>query len=194
MKLSVVVPTSSRPSLYATLHSIIRAGITKTDEVIVVGDSKQEESARICTFFTSRLPIRYIETPERFNDFGHGPSNLGYSLATGTHLIRMDDDDTYTEGAFGKIRNAIAENPGKIIMFRMRGLARRLSYELLWRDKVVGLGNIGTPMFVVPNMKEKLGKWGKWYGGDHDFILSTVEKFGGADSVVWKEDVIAEIH
>lgn len=194
MKLSIVIPTGGRASLYATLHSVIRAGISRHDEVIVVGDGRQEEADRISSFFTDRFKIRYVETKERHHNYGHGPSNLGYSLAVGTHIARMDDDDTYTDGVFQKIRAAADEHPDKILMFKMKGLARRLSYDLLWKEKEVRLGNIGTPMFVVPNVKVKLGAWGNWYGGDHDFISATVQKFGGPDSVVWKEDVIAEIH
>jgi glycosyltransferase involved in cell wall biosynthesis len=171
----------------------MKARLLPNDEVIVVGDGKQDEARRICGFMNPRLPIRYIETPERINDFGHGPSNFAYATATGTHILRIDDDDTYVEGVFDKVRAAAQENPGKVIIFKMRAIARRLSYDLLWQSKVVGLGNVGTPMVVVPNNKAKLGTWGKWYGGDHDFIASTVKNFGGDDLVVWKEDVIAEI-
>lgn len=194
MSLSIVVPTRGRPSLYATLRSIVDAGFAVGDEVIVVGDGKQDEAREMCAFLARRLKIVYTETPKAAHDWGHTPSNLGYKLAVGDHVLRIDDDDTYVNGAFDKVRAAVKESPVRVIIFKMVALARRLAYDVLWRSPDFGLGNVGTPMFVVPNDKRKMGEWGQGaYTGDFDFISSTVAKWGGAEKIVWKEDVIAEI-
>lgn len=188
---SVIVPTVGRPSLYATLHSVYKGGIQPGDTVTVVGDGPQPEAQRIVEFFKDRLSISYFETqPTRC--FGHAQRTFAMRKAKGTHLTFMDDDDAYVNGVLGKVRLLASENPSRVLIFKMRGLARRLGYDMLWRDKDVRIGNVGTPMIVVPNIPEKTGVWTERYAGDFDFIESTVKNFG-PDSVVWSEDVIANI-
>lgn len=191
VRFTITVPTLGRPSLYATLYSIFVGGVSKLDQVIVVGDGPQPEAARIVDTFRGRLPISYYETePKRM--VGHPQRTSAMARATGTHLMWMDDDDVYADAAITTIRKEVSLLPDKVFIFKMQGLARRLGYDLLWRTKEVLIGNIGTPMFVVPNVPGRLGKWGDRYAGDFDFISSTVEKVG-AESVEWREDVIALI-
>jgi glycosyltransferase involved in cell wall biosynthesis len=191
IKLSIIIPTCGRPSLYETLYSILHAGIEDTDEVIVVGDGMQAESRRIISCFESRLPVVYYETAST-RCVGHFQRTYGMSVAHGTHLMFIDDDDAYVHEALKKARLVATYYPGKIIMFRMKGVSKRIPYNVLWSEPVLKFGNVGTPMWVVPNITSKMGRWEERRGGDYEFIRGTVEKFGPG-SVVWREEIIAEI-
>src|SRR5262245_4219027 len=105
----------------------------------------------------------------------------------GTHLLFIDDDDRYTTGALELIRDAVAALPRKVHLFAMvnnDGVVIKPSWPLL-------LGHIGTPMFCVPRVRHKLGKWGERYEGDFDFISSTMRLRD--DLPVLHEDVIARV-
>lgn len=190
---SVIIPTKGRPELYATLLSVLRAGFLDGDEVIVVGDGDQPEARRIVECFKGRLRISYMETPVTRSSGGH-QRMLGMSVANGTHLVFIDDDDVYRDGSFQVIRKAASENPNKIPIFKMKAMAKHLSYDILWREPKLYLGNVGTPMFCVPNVKSRLGAWSISICNDFEFIKSTVEKYSEKeDALVWMDHVIAEI-
>ena len=58
-------------------------------------------------------------------------------------------------------------------------------HGILWREPELRFGNVGTPMFLVPNKPELFGEWKahnpslKEPGGDYTFIKGCVEKMGG---------------
>ena len=71
------------------------------------------------------------------------------------------------------------------MIFRMRREGR-----VLWRARDVAVENVGTPMFLVPNVYGKLGSWTRqeWYSSDFDFIALSVALQG---EPVWQRGVIA---
>lgn len=190
--LSIVIPTCGRPSLYVTLHSIITALCREDDQVIVVGDGEQPEAQRIAASFVNRIPLVYTET-ELTKDHGAVQRTAGTTRATKDVILYMDDDDAYTPRCFPIIRNAVSENPGKVLMFRMRAAARRLSYDLLWREPKLGVGNLGTPMFVLPNDGKAFPPWPPGTCADFGYVSEIVRRRGGESCIVWREEVIADI-
>ena len=189
VKFSIIVPTCGRPSLYATLVSIIRAGALEIDQVIVAADGPQPEAVRIVSTLSGRLPVRYIETAQTKNSGNH-QRNEAMDFATGTHLLFLDDDDTYVDLALAKIRTHVAQVFERVYLFKMKGLAKRLFYDVLWTEKVLRMGNVGTPMACVPNITS-LPRWGKDYWADFGFIQGAVSAIGREP--VWVDEVIAEI-
>ena len=113
-----------------------------------------------------------IVRASRDEDFGNAARQSVIERAKGTHLVFMDDDDQFARGAFRTIRRFAEEHPNRIGIFRMRydnGLS-------LWTEPVVRLGNVGTPMFCVPN-SGKLGSWragGIPRHGDFEFLRGTI--------------------
>jgi len=90
------------------------------------------------------------------------------SVATGTHIAFMDDDDVFTDDAGRAIGRALAAWPSRVHIFRMRCGDRLFGgYNCIWE------GGISTQMFVVPN-DDCLGRWSTRYEGDFDFINSTL--------------------
>jgi hypothetical protein len=196
IRLSIAVPTVGRPTLYRTLRSISTAGVDrKLDEIIVVGDGRCPEGERISSFFRELIPVSYTELKLAGQCAGHPARSHAFGMATGTHLMTIDDDDEYVPGALGVVRDKVSEAPDRPHIFRMVGRAKRNPFDVLWRERAVAECNLGSPLFVVPNNRSRLGIWGKRYAGDYDFIRSTVDLYPERDAaVVWHEEIIAEIH
>lgn len=155
--LSILVASSGRSSLNAAVQSVLPQ-LTPGDELLVdVND----------------------DAP-----WGHAARNRMMPRARGEYLMFLDDDDLYVDGAFDKVRAALAETPDRIHIFRMRYADGRE----LWQTEEVACGNVSTQMCVVPNMGRALGQWGNRYEGDFDFLTSTVALQVEPD---WHRDVIA---
>jgi hypothetical protein len=111
-------------------------------------------------------------------DLGAKARNSLMARAQGTHLIFLDDDDEYVPGALATMRRWAAEHPGRIGIFR----ERLVDGSLLWKAPEFRIGNVGTVLYVVPNVPEKLGVWDiygdDWAPGDWVFISATAEKMG----------------
>ena len=121
-------------------------------------------------------------------DRGYAARERMIARATGTHLCFLDDDDVYTQNAIGLFTEAACDVP---VIFRMRyhhGGAE------LWQREEVMFGNVGTPMFLVPNDPERLGHWHPWEGsdsgGDCSFITGCVEKMG---QPVWRTEIVCVV-
>lgn len=114
----------------------------------------------------------------------NGLRDQGIAKASGDWILFMDDDDRFVPGVFDWLRDLLT--PGWHI-FRMRyrnGLT-------LWTDPSIHMGNVGTPMIVVPNRPD-LPRWADHdvYEGDFHFAVACRELLG---EPTWHEQVIAEI-
>lgn len=171
-KLSVIIPTIGRESLAAAVRSCNGA-----DEIVVVFDG--------CP--VQELPGPVVTATVSGGDNGYTARRKGMELATGTHLAFLDDDDQYMAGALNVMKPACCDRP---VIFRMD----HPEHGILWREPKLEFGNVGTPMFLVPNRPEKLGHWVahapglKEPGGDFTFISTC--RMG---EPIWREEVVAKI-
>lgn len=168
--ISFIVPTIGRSSLTKTLASI---ELLPGDEILVVGNVRDGVSGQ----------VRYISCPLG-GDWGHAERNFATPLARCRYLAHIDDDDTYAKGTRARMAEAIAETPGRPILFRMRypnGIT-------LWEKPEIRCGNVGTPMFLIPNRPTMLGRWESFVGGDCAFLESSKWR---AEDYVWRPEVVA---
>jgi len=159
---SVIGPTRGRTTLRGTLRSIAPQ-LEPGDEVIVR-----------CT---------------RDEDFGNAARQSMVERAKGTHLIFMDDDDQFAEGALTTMRRFAREHPGRIGIFRMR----YLDGSVLWSEPVLRLRNVSSQMLCVPNVPGKLGRWeSPEYPrvADYEFVKATAELQG---EPIFREEIVAHI-
>jgi hypothetical protein len=98
----------------------------------------------------------------------------------------MDDDDEAAPDALHIIRTAVEQEPARVHLFRMDDHG-----TLFWADPEARMGNIGTPMIVVPNDPDRLGSWGTVYEGDWTFVSTTLELHD--DPPVFHEEVVAYV-
>jgi glycosyltransferase involved in cell wall biosynthesis len=187
LKFSVIIPTCGRETLRRTLRSVRNAGIDPLDEVLVVGDGPQPVAERICGDFSGTgLPVIYIHGPTT-HGFGGAQRNFGMDAASRDCFLYMDDDDEYVEECFPAIRKVVSENPGQAILAKMK----HRSGVVIWTDKTIRVGNVGTQMIVMPNMREYLVRWPDNYEGDFHFISGVVRK---GIPVCWWDRQIAIHH
>lgn len=181
MSVSVIIPTIGRESLARTLASCAGA-----DEVILVLD----EEAQIADLNGCASAVTASVSG---GDNGYTARTLGMSLATSTHLAFLDDDDVYTDTAIELFNEAACEKP---VIFRMQH-----PYNgVFWRSKEVSFGNVGTPMFLVPNIPDKLGRWERHHdgatarqpGGDYTFIKGCCDLLHTAP--LWRDEIVALIN
>jgi glycosyltransferase involved in cell wall biosynthesis len=122
-------------------------------------------------------------------DHGYSARTRGIQKAAGSHLAFLDDDDVYTAGAIELMREAACDVP---VIFKMD----HHQHGVMWRQPFLEFGNVGTPMFLVPNRPELLGEWKehapgfKEPGGDFSFISGCVEKMGG---VMWRDEIVCTV-
>lgn len=119
-------------------------------------------------------------------DNGTRARNSAMERARGTHLVFLDDDDAMVDGAFERMRDFARQHPDRVGIFR----EELMDGSLLWTAPEFREGNVGTAMFVVPNVEGKLAPWRGSEGNDWYFIEETV-KFQGepifCDAVVARQ-------
>ena len=157
VSLSIIVATKGRPSLTKTLNSITSQMLPQ-DELIIKFDNS--------------------------DDWGATPRTLGMRQAVGTHLMFMDDDDSYTPDSFRVIRETLQQNPSFPHIFKMQRPER-----LIWDKEEVIVGNVSTQMIITPNNLNKLGVWGTEYEGDYKFIKTTTDYYS---KVIFNEHIICK--
>ncbi|HMC90062.1 MAG TPA: glycosyltransferase family A protein, partial [Gemmataceae bacterium] len=183
---TVIVPTCGRWSLQRTLRSIREQQLRRGDEVLVVTDGPQELAKD--QFGRSNLPGACLEAATT-HDLGASQRNHGMDLAHGDYLLFMDDDDSFAPGAFAAIRAAVMQAPGRPHLFRMR-FAR--DGKVLWRERKVQVGNLGTPMIVFPNRPSRLARWTRSVTHDYRFVAESLALWP-PEALVWRDEVIAVI-
>jgi Glycosyl transferase family 2 len=178
--ISFIVATTCRPTIAATLASIeCRPG----DEIIVVSDMAL--NLHMQDFVTKNPYVKCMHHVAG-NDWGHTERNFAMQYATGDYIAHLDDDDVYAPGARDRMAAFVAEHPRRPVIFRME----YKNGERLWRDKIVRVGNVGTPMSLVPNDPRTRGAFGSFYGGDITYLESYAARAGYAsEDFVWSEDV-----
>ncbi len=172
MNVTFIVPTINRPSLRSTLRSI---ETQPGDEILVIGNVEGLNDPR-CT---------YVPCPPG-GDWGHTERNVATPLAKGKYIAHIDDDDIFVPGTRALMADAIEKTPNRPVLFRMQypnGIT-------LWRDEKVYCGNVGTPMFLIPNVPEKLGVWKSFVGGDCAFLEGCDWK---AEEFVWRPEITVRL-
>jgi glycosyltransferase involved in cell wall biosynthesis len=155
--LSIIIPTSGRPTLKRTLASIadqLRPG----DEVIVVRDA--------------------------WGDSGDTARMDAMARARGSHLAFMDDDDVYARDGLERMRCFARRQPNRIAIFKMEHPVRTTHWRE--NEPELRYANVSSQNFLVPNVPGRLGRWhevprpsGKgMYAGDYVFIRETIELQG----------------
>lgn len=122
-------------------------------------------------------------------DFGNRSRDHGCQVATGTMLMFCDDDDVYTPDALETVRSVVADQTGRVHLFRMDSPTD----GIIWVEPTVRLCNVGTPMFVIPNVKAKLGRWQNSEGAFSDFRFLTDTLKLHDEPPLFHEQIIARV-
>lgn len=180
--LSVVIATVSRSGLEPLLTEL-SPQMSDDDEIIVVGDGPQPKARSLCKPLVPK--VRYIEYgPVRC--WGHPQRSVGMRLASKEYVSFLNDDDMVAPAYVQGIKSAAQETPGRPLIFRMIN-----GSDQVWWQQAVVPGNVSTQMAVLPNIKERLGIWGRSYQGDFLFLKSTLKTYPEGEGIIaWRSEVI----
>lgn len=170
-RISFVIATLGvNPAIHATLASIeTRHG----DEIVVVGGTPE--------FVAHDSRVRHIPC-QPGGDWGHSERNYVAPFLQGDYVAHIDDDDVYAVGHRALMADAIQQAPDRPTLFRMQ----YPSGGILWNQPILCMGNVGTPMILIPNVLEKFGTWGPFNGGDAHFL----QTMGwAAHEINWRPEV-----
>lgn len=145
-KLSLICPTFGRETL-ARLFPIVMPQLHSGDEFIVVGDGPCPNSRAM----TEAAGARYLELPERMDDYGCSPCDHGIEQATGDFVFFVGDDDLTTPDAFEIIRAGVAVAPTQPHLFAM------IHTGILFKDNLVNC-LVSGQQIVVPRDMTKMPK------------------------------------
>jgi len=191
ISLSIILPTIGRDTLARTLMSIDNQ-IEDNDEVIIVADERgnwqyaewlwETLNAKVTPFG----PIfKFFKQPTG-KPVGQPLRNFGIEQAERDYIVWTGDDDVFTPDAFDAIKTNVCKNPDKVHLFRWDAW----QCGVAWREKVIKEGNIGDHSIVAPNDQSKLGRFTMRYAGDYDYIVETVNNFGGEENVIWCQEIL----
>lgn len=184
-RLSIIVPTPDGDGLDA-LHASLAGQLQPGDELLIVGDTHGGELDAVEAWCNAH-GATYLPFDAGHHCWGHCQINHGMRHAAGDYLVFNDDDDTFAPGALAAIRRAIGHQvEPRVLMFKFH--AGRLGRTLPERY-VVEESAIGGHCIVPPNDPARLGRWGCRYGGDFDFIATTLAHW--PEGPAWFDDVIA---
>lgn len=161
LDVTVIVPSINRPTLFATLASIPKAW---------------------------KIDLRVDANPN--GNLGHPARNAAMKDATSDWLMFLDDDDIYVPDVQAIVEANVTERRPHVFQMRYGPAAGRAPGTVLWDKPELANGNVGTPMFVVPNEPGRLGVWPERQAGDFFFIRETCALQGGP---VFVPEVIALI-
>ena len=192
---SVVMPTLGRPSLRAAISSVVDA-LEDDDELIVVGDGRQDYAADVVEAFQP-ANIVYIEASMDGSVFGNAQRDAGMALARGDFLCWLDDDDVYVHGALDEIRRCIGDDRTHAHIFKaLWGAGHHAQGTVLWADREVREQNIATPMVVLPNRPYQRSWMDSNDHGrngitsDYGFLSAAIGECEGAR---WRDPVVAVV-
>lgn len=174
--IDIIIPTSGRDTLEKTIDSI-QYQASKNDDIIVVGDGIDPQ----VNFKAYNLGPT--------NDYGASQRNFGLMVGNNPWIMFIDDDDVYTNNAFDTVKKYL--KAPEIHIFKMT-YSHLHSNNTLWKTKEIKYGNIGTPMFIVPRIFEKLPPWVGRYGHDLDFIEMFI-KLNPDLPITWHDEIISII-
>ncbi len=192
VRLSIITPTAGRETLARAIVSTIAAGITPEDEIVVGVDGPDAFGGVVAQLAglsddagANPCFVSLVVLSKHCGDYGATPRNEAMRRATGTHIVYMDDDNAFTEGALDTIRTAIAAAPELPHLFRVR----HFNGQVYWDQRGhLEYGHLDGHGFVLPND----GRWTPWdatAAGDYNHVMGTLRL--RQEDLVWRDEIVA---
>lgn len=172
---NILIATIGRPTLQRMLYSLYEQ-LHENDCLTIVFDGHTTPPLFDISKFKCKV-IQYCE-PTPLGFFGHGIRNKYASLLEKRDFImHADDDDSYIEGSFNKLRSLV-KSKNTLYITRMIDV----NNQLIPRFTKICMNNIGTPNGIIPYNLNLLGVWKDCYGGDGFFYI-TISKLAKTEFI-----------
>lgn len=180
--LSIILPVTKLAPPTLLIQGLVEQ-MGSRDELLIVGDGPRPEARKAFSDLDPR--VMYFEFgPTRA--WGHPQRNAALRLCTRDYLFALAEEDQVVPGALQTIRDVVAENPNRPLLFRMR-----CADQIIWRAQEYAEDNIMGQIFIAPNIKGRLGRWGRRRGGCLDFFLSTIRWYRQPPFILnWRKEVL----
>jgi glycosyltransferase involved in cell wall biosynthesis len=186
--LSILIPTRFPDKPLNRLLSSIQKQIGPDDEILVAIDIHTEKSLPTIKEVVESFGNQYkwFEFDAGHHCWGHCQLNFLLNKASKDYILYNDDDDIFTDNAFDSIRGVIKSlSEPMAVMFKF---ITHFDRTPLWKEKKVVYAGVGGHNLVLPNVKEKLGRFTCRYGGDFDWVLSACHNWNY--KIYWAEQII----
>ncbi len=174
--LSIIIPTTGRPTLERLLRAIRRQSPETETEILCVGDTHAGTWAPTLApvpALCARWDARYLEHDGGKHQVGQPQRNYGQTQATGEWLLWSQDDNLYEPEALRQVQTCARQRRSPLL-FRV---ATQWGFTV-WQHQVFELGNLDADCLAVPNEPARLGTWADAYEGDYAMIRETCERWG----------------
>lgn len=94
-KVSIVCVTYERPLELKVLIGCMKVQTWQNFELLIYHDGPSERTRKVIFEYTDDPRIKYFETEERLNCFGHNMRGIGMQAATGDYIGLTNDDNYY---------------------------------------------------------------------------------------------------
>ncbi len=144
---SIIIATKDRPNHIRRLLRLLSKQTFQNFEVIIVDESRDPATKKICEEFSKHLPIKYFH-----RKLGSLPRarNFGIKHANGEIIIFMDDDIAFKKDFLEKL-NSLFEEDKSIVGLQGIIISKRLLYPLKRNAlrKALMLSYIGGKSFSI---------------------------------------------
>ena len=165
---NVLIATIGKPELQQMLDSL-SPQLDTHDCVTIVFDGHLEIPS--FNFDNFKCPVKLFNEPVALGYWGHGIRNKYAPLLENRDFImHADDDDIYTDFAFSKLRQECADNT-ILYIGQMQRVGIRKYLVILPTIQQIKVGQVGTPMGIIPYKLNTEGTWSLYHGGDGEFYM-----------------------
>jgi len=120
MKISVIIPTLARPTLFRAVRSFIDASRGQDAELVIVGDGVTEEAIRTAAGLMGGLtndPRFRVFSTEATRCWGAHQYDVGMIHAEGDWAMFLPDDDMLTPDSIEAVRKHVEASPSPVHIF-----------------------------------------------------------------------------
>lgn len=179
---SIILPILQQDPPSVLIRTLLEQ-MSPRDELIVVGDGPKPEARKALVASDPRL--MYLEFGPT-GAWGHPQRNVALRFCDRDFVFSLQEDNELMMGALETIRKTIEDEPERPLLFRAK-----CADQILWRSQELVEENVRGQLFVVPNLKGHVGKWGRRREGFFDFAWSTIMRYPqGKDKLAWRKDIL----
>ena len=166
----VLIATIGKDSMFNMLDNL-KKQLKENDYLTIVFDGPDlpniDKVKQITTNFKCKTNVIVEET--NLGYWGHGIRNKHNDLV-GDFVFHIDDDDIITPDCINTIKNTCLDK-NTVYIFKMQ----HTPDNIIWKTKEIKLGEIGTPMGLIPTKINPTSTFTHRYGGDYDFYKKLEE-------------------
>jgi glycosyltransferase involved in cell wall biosynthesis len=177
-KIEFIIPTYNRPHHLMCLLNSLCAQTSDEWVAHVIADSPPQDTLdKIIKYFKNDDRIRFTILPERHNDWGHTPRNIGLELATEEWVLMTGEDNYYTPKFVELFLTASKSKPN--INFVYCDMVHNwLNYDYIHIKSKLEYGKMDIGNFISKTeFTKQINIDTKFADSDWKFIFEYVNKF-----------------